>query len=185
MEKYQDLKPNVKKMYIAELGVAICTLVMLIPIVGTILGGIGVIVFGILNLIALYGAGKTVEGCKMAFIFSIANLVIGLLTRVPVLGKVLALVGIVLGFLVVQNVCSALSEVMKDLGSNGTAEDGDKVVKIYLVCSAASLVITILSWIKIFSGIAVVLNIVLAVVEVVAIFMFVSFLKKCSDALGA
>lgn len=61
-------------MFIAEIGIIICTVLAIIPIVN-ILAAIGAIVFMVISLVGLNAAGKDIAGCKTAFVVAIINMI--------------------------------------------------------------------------------------------------------------
>lgn len=186
MEKYQNAASGLKLMFIAQIGTIVCSVVSVIPIVG-IIGSIGALVFLVLNLIGLFGAGKDIAGCKTAFMLSIVNLVLSLLGMIPVkiLQTILGLAGYVVSFLIVYLVCTAVGEVMKELGAADIASTGGMVWKINLACYAALFVISILALIPFINIIAGLLGIVVAIVQLVALILYMIFLYKSSNKLAA
>ena len=75
MNNYPNVGAGLKKMFIAQIGIIVCTVLAIIPIIN-IIAGIGAIVFAVISIVGLYGAGKDIEGCKKAFIITIVNIVI-------------------------------------------------------------------------------------------------------------
>lgn len=63
MGNYQNAGAGLKKMFIAEIGAIICTVLMIIPIIN-IFAAIALLVFGIISLVGLYGAGRISQAVK-------------------------------------------------------------------------------------------------------------------------
>ena len=181
---YKNVGNGMHKMYIAELGAVICTVIALIPIIGTIIGGIGALVFGILMIVALYGVGKEVEGCRKAFILMIIGVVIGLLSAIPVIGKVLSLAGDVVSFLVIYLVCTSLGRLVSEAGDGATAALGEKVWKLHFIATVCSLIVQVLSWIPVIKVLAAVLAVIVAIFGIVVCCFYISFLNKGSKVLS-
>lgn len=189
MQKYENASSGLKMMFIAAIGAIICRVIAIIPIIGTIIGGIGGLVFLIMSLIGMYKAGTDIDGCKKAFMCNIINLVVSVLKtflgKVPVLGLILTLAGYVLTFLVVYLVCSSVGAVMKDMGHEDIASNGTLVYKINFVCYIATIVISILAVIPLVNIIAGLASIVVSIVILVAQILYMIFLYKSSNALAA
>lgn len=187
-DMYKNVANGMHKMYIAELGAVICTAITLIPIIGTIIGGIGALVFGILMIIALYGVGKEVEDCRKAFILMIIGMiigvVIGLFTDIPVIGKVLSLVANVVSFLVIYLVCTSLGKLVAEAGDGATAALGEKVWKLHFIATVCNLILQVLSWIPVIKVLVAVLAVVVAIFGIVVCCFYISFLNKGSKVLS-
>ena len=183
-DMYKNVANGMHKMYIAELGAVICTAIALIPIIGTIIGGIGALVFGILMIIALYGVGKEVEDCRKAFILMIIGVVIGLLTGIPVIGKVLSLASEVVSFLVIYLVCTCLGKLVAEAGDGATAALGEKVWKLHFIATVCNLILQVLSWIPVIKVLVAVLAVVVAIFAIVVCCFYISFLNKGSKVLS-
>lgn len=187
MGNFQNAGAGLRKMFIAAIGTIICTVLMIIPVVNFV-AVIGVFVFGILSLVGLYGAGKDIQGCKNAFIITIINLVVSILTSLfatNFLGTLLSIAGSVLSFLVVYFVCTSVAEVMNQIGAADVASKGETVWKINAVCYVVVIAIAILGRIPVLSAIASVANIAVTIASLVASILYMIFLNKSSSALGA
>lgn len=188
MNNYSNAGAGLKKMFIAQVGIVVCTVLAIIPFVN-ILAGIATFVFAIISMVGLYGAGKDIEGCKKAFTLTIVNLVISILAAIfsgsTLCSTLFSIAGDVVGFLIVYNVCTSVSAVLKELGAADVAAKGESVWKINFGCYVASIIISILSvipLIKILAGIAAV---ILAIVALVAGILYMIFLNKSYQAFGA
>lgn len=187
MGNLQNAGAGLKKMFIASIGAIICTVLVIIPIVN-IFAGIGALVFGVLSLVGLYGAGKDIEGCKTAFTLTIINMVLSIVSALVgtgFLGAIFSVAGYVLSFLVSYFVCTSVSEVMRQIGAVDVASKGELVWKINAVCYAVLIVIAILSRIPGVALIASVAAIGVTIASLVASIFYMIFLNKSSKALGA
>ena len=187
MGNYQNAGAGLRKMFIASLGAIICTVLVIIPIVN-IIAGIGAIVFGVLSLVGLYGAGKDIAGCKTAFTLTIVNLVIsivGALFGSGFLGTVFSIAGYVLSFLICYFVCTSVSEVMNQIGAADVASKGELVWKINAVCYAILVVVALLGRIPGLVLVASLASIGVLIASLVASIFYMIFLNKSSAALGA
>lgn len=188
MESYSNTGSGLKKMFIAEIGAIVCAVLLVIPVI-KVIGGIGAIVFAIISILGLYGVGKDIEGCKKAFVLTIANLVVSVLSSalgsVAVIGTLLTIAADVLNFLIVYLVCTSVGEVLKNRGHEDIAGKGEQVWKINLVCYAVSIVIAILEKIPVISILAGVLSFIIAIAAFVAGILYMIFLYKSYNAFGA
>lgn len=188
METYQNAGPGLRKMFIAEVGAIVCTVLMFIPIVN-LLAAIGALVFMIISLVGLNAAGKDIEGCKTAFIFTIVNLVINVLSsflkNVAVIGTILSIAQSIISLLVIYYVCTSVSDVMNKTGHADVAQQGNTVWKINLVCYIVEIAITILALIPVLGVLAVITSAVVGIVSLVAGILYMIFLNKSAQALGA
>ena len=187
MGNYQNAGAGLKKMFIASVGAIICTVLMIIPIVN-ILAAIGAIVFGIMSMVGLDGAGKDIAGCKTAFTITIVNLVVSVLgafLKIGVLGTIITIVGEVLSLLVVYYVCTSVSEALTGIGAAEAAQKGLTVWKMNLVCYIIMIVVEVLALIPFINIIAAVVRVITAIVQIVASILYMIFLNKSYQAFGA
>lgn len=205
MNQYFYAGNGLKKMFISQVGAIICTVCIAIGAVGamlfaaagsmsllalfgvlTVIAGIGAIVFAIISLVGLYGAGKDIEGCKTAFIITMVALGVNILGSLfrssATLALIFALAGYVLSFLQTYYVCTSVSEVMSAIGAQDIANQGDVVWKIYLACNILLAVMKILENISVLVLLTSVANLV---VSLVGLIMYMIFLNKSYKALGA
>ena len=185
MENLQEAKAGLKKMFIAQVGSVACVVLMLIPIVNLI-AALATLVFLVLSIVGLYQAGKDIEGCKTAFMLTIANLVVNVLKTVfgaGILGIILNLAQIVIALSSIYFVCTSVSEVMTKIGSSDVAKTGHTVWMINLICSAATAVITVLAVIPVLNVIAGFAGYIVALVSLVGSVLYMLFLYKSSNAI--
>lgn len=188
MNQYMDAGKGLKKMFIAQIGAIACTVLAAIPIVGLI-GGVGAIVFAVVSMIGLYQAGKDIGGCRTAFILTLIDVILsvisGLISSSVVTAGIFSIVDSILSFLVVYYVCLSVAEVMTGIGANDVAQKGTTVWKVNLGCMIAIIVISVCSVIPGVNVIAALASIVVAIVSIVAAVLFMIFLNKSYHALGA
>ena len=194
MNQYQVAGDGLKKMFIAQVGSIVCTLIGLIPIIGKI-AGIGSLVFLVISLVGLNQAGKQIAGCKKAFSIQIGVLIASIL--LSVVGAVLTLlatfVGVlfiavlgiavsVLSFIAIYYICTSVSEVLTQMGDTESAKAGDTAWKAMLVCQIVAVIATLLSFVPLLSS---VVGFISTVVGVVGAIFYVIFLNKSSTRLAA
>ncbi len=100
--QYTNAGPGLKKMFIAQIGSVICSVLLIIPLINLI-AMVGVLVFLIISLIGLYQAGKDIGGCQKAFQFTIAQLVLSVISNFAgsgFIGTIVSVAYSVTGFLV-------------------------------------------------------------------------------------
>lgn len=227
MYQYFNAAQGLKKMFIAQIGIIICTVCVLIAATGTFffvaagsaglvflfglltfVAAIGIIVFYIINLIGIYGAGKDIKGCKTAFMLTIVNLVVNVIERglnsfvklkrewaagydISVLSSlsnlsyIFKIAGTVFLILTTFYVCKSVATVMLSIGAKDVSAMGENVWKITLVCNIVSIVIIIRSLILGIGMITTAFLIVAGIISLVALIMYIIFLYKSYHALGA
>lgn len=186
MGNYQNAGQGLKKMFIAEVGVIVCTVLAIIPIIN-ILAAIGMLVFLIISMVGLNAAGKDIEGCKKAFTITIIGIVVsivGAFFKTGFLHVLFSIASDVLSLLVVYYVCTSVAEVMNQIGASDIAQKGLTVWKINLVCTVISVVATIIGLIPLIGLVSTVINVIIAIVGIVAGILYMIFLNKSYKALG-
>lgn len=188
MNNYPNVGSGLKKMFIAQVGAVICVVLAVIPFIN-IIAAIGAIVFAVISMVGLYGTGKDIEGCKLAFTITIINIVISILASLfsgsTFLSLLFSIAGEVCSFLVVYFVCTSVGTALKEIGAADVAAKGESIWKINFVCYAASIVISILALIPVLSVIAGVVSIVVGIIAIVAGVLYMIFLYKSYQAFGA
>lgn len=205
MNQYFNAAQGLKKMFIAQIGTIICTVCASIAAVGaavfalagslaltglfgllTLAAGIGAIVFAIINLVGLNGAGKDIEGCKTAFTIAIISIIVSVCgSFLKSIALLFTLAGLVLSFLITYYVCTSVSEVMATIGARDIADQGNNVWKIYLACNIIQAVIAILNLLPALKPITNIGTIANAIVSLIGLILYMIFLQKSSKALGA
>lgn len=181
----QDAKSGLKKMFIAQVGSIACIVLMLVPIV-SVIAALATLVFLILSILGLYQAGKDIEGCKTAFMLTIANLVVNVLKSIFGSGlalTILTLAQSVIATMIIYFVCTSVSEVMTKIGSSDVAKTGRTVWMINLGCYAASIVISILSLIPLINVIAGIAGYLVSILSLIGSALYMVFLYKSSSAI--
>ena len=190
MNQYQVASDGLKKMFTAQVGSIVCTLISLIPIIGKI-AGIGSLVFLVISLVGLNQAGKQIAGCKKAFSIQIGVLIASVVGAVLTLlvafvgvlfSAVLDIVFAVLNFIAVYYICTSVSEVLTQMGDTESAKAGDTAWKVMLVCQIVAVFAALISFIPILSF---VVSLISTLVGVVGAIFYVIFLNKSSTRLSA
>ncbi len=179
MRSYPKAASGLKLLFIAEILAIIAAVLTLIPVVGPILSAVA----QVLILVGLYQASGDDEGYKTAFIITIVNLVVSVVSIFAggVFATILSIVTTILNLAVVYFVVNTTGNLAHSLGKDELAARGEKVWKLYLICAVASIVISLLSFIPI---LAAALEIVLAIVQLIAYILYLIFLNKASQALA-
>lgn len=178
------ISDGMKKMFVAQIGAICCTVIVFIPVVGWIAGGIGSIVFAILSLLGLWAIGQEVPECKKAFILTIVNALLSLLAGDSLPGKIVGVACEILSFLIVYLVCTSLAKVLREAGAADVANFADLVWKINLGCYIAAIVAIVLSWIPFFQVFAMALMWIGELFSVIAGVLYIIFLYKGYKALS-
>lgn len=185
-ENYKVAGNGMQRMFQGEMIAVIALVVMIIPVLGWIIGPIGILVGGILSLVGLHSAVPAHPNFSNAFNFMIANVVLSFLSGFAgdgALGTLLSLAGSVLGFLVTYFVCIAAAELLSDKGDNEQAERGQFIWKLYLGCAVVAVVCGILAMIPVIGALAAIVLVIAAIVELVASILYLIFLYKASQSL--
>lgn len=156
----------------------------ILSIIGNfIFGGIlGIIAF-VLNLVALYGAGKLEKGYNTAFTLSIVGIVLSVLSLINsvVLGLIVGIVSTVVELAILYFVITTTCNLLESGGSADIAQKGHTVWKINLICTVAVVVLMLLLFIV--PVIASILTIVVGIVALVGGILYLVFLYKSYNAL--
>lgn len=148
-------------------------------VIGSILG----IIAFVLNLVALYGAGKLEQGYNTAFVLSIVGIVLSVLSLINsvVLGTIVGIVSAVVELAILYFVINTTCNLLRANGSDDVAQKGDTVWKINLICTVAVVVLLLL--LAIVPLLAAFLTIVVAIVSIVGSILYLIFLYKSYNAL--
>lgn len=187
MNEYANAGRGLQKMFIAQIGAVVCTVLAAIPVVGLI-GGTGAIVFAVVSLIGLHGAGKDIEGCRTAFILTLIDIglsiIAALVASSAVIASIFSILDGILSYLTVYLVCTSVAEVLRSMGAGDVADKGTLVWKVNLGCFLAIVVISVCSVIPGINVIAAVAAIIVAIVSIVAAVLFMSFLYRSYQVFG-
>lgn len=179
MRSYPKAAGGLKLLFIAEILAIVAAVLALVPLVGAILA----IVAQVLILVGLYQAGGDDEGYKTAFIITIVNLVVSVVSVFAggVFASILSIVSTILNLAVVYFVVNTTGNLAHSMGKDELSTRGEKVWKLYLICAVASIVITLLSFIP---ALAAALGILLAIFQIIAYILYLIFLNKAAQALA-
>lgn len=187
MGNLQNAGAGLRKMFIASLGVVICTILAFIPFVN-ILAAIAVIVFMILSMVGLFQAGNDIEGCRTAFILTLVNIILNILKaglKSSIMHMIVETAGYIVSFMVIYLVCTSVSEVLNRIGAINVAQMGETTWKINAACNVGLVLIAILALIPILGWIASILGvIVIVVLSLIGEILYMIFLYKSSQILG-
>ncbi len=178
MENLQEAKAGLKKMFIAQVGSVACVVLMLIPIVNLI-AALATLVFLVLSIVGLYQAGKDIEGCKTAFMLTIANLVVNVLKSflgTGSVGTLLTMAQAALNLAVIYFVCTSVSAVMNKIGSSDVAKLGNTVWIINLIAILASVLL-------LFFALFPTMNVIASCIPLIGTVFYMLFLYKSSNAI--
>lgn len=135
----------------------------------------------ILNLLALYGAGKLQKGYNTAFTLSIAGIVVSVIDAFVgkgVFGSLVSIVSTVISLAILYFVITTTNGLLSD---GELIAKGEKVWKINLICTVAAVVLTLLAFIPLLAGF---LAIIVFIVEIVATVLYLIYLYNSSKALA-
>lgn len=183
--QYTNAGQGLKKMFIAQIGSVICSVLLFIPLINLI-AMVGVLVFLIISLVGLNQAGKDIGGCQKAFQFTIAQLVLSVILNFAGNGFIATIVSVaysVAGFLVTYFVCSSVAEVLRMRSYDDIASRGEMVWKINLVCYAVEIIVSVLSHIPLLNILTGPAGIILPVASLIAGILFITFLYRSSEVL--
>lgn len=180
MRNYPSAAGGIKLLFIAEIVTIIGAVLVLVPVVGIVLLIIGMA----LVPVGLYRASADDEGYKTAFIISIVNLVVGVVgvfVGDGVFGSILDIVSSILNLAVVYYVVNTTGNLAHSMGNDELPAKGHTVWMLYLICTVASVIIALLSFIPLLGA---ALAIVLLIVQLVAYILYLVFLSMASKALA-
>lgn len=138
----------------------------------------------ILNLVALYAAGKLEKGYNTAFMLSIAGIVVSVIaafTGNGVFGSLVSIVSTIISLGVLYFIVSTTNGLLNAAGDSEIAAKGEKVWKINLICVVAAVVLSLLAFVP---ALAVILGIVIWIVKIVALILYLIYLYNSSKALA-
>lgn len=156
----------------------------ILSILSGLLAVLGIVAF-VLNLLALYGAGRKDQGYKTAFILSIVGIVVSIVGAIAgetVLGSIISIISIVINLGILYYVVITTNSCLEGSDAPDLAAKGNNVWKLNLICSIAAVVLTVL--LLIVPMLAAVLAIVVGIVEIVAAILYMIYLYKSSKALA-
>lgn len=182
MKQYPNAAEGLRLMFIGQILVIVGTLLIWVPFVGSLI----VIAGTVAGLLGIYKAGADDENYRGALVFQVISLVVGVVNGFlgdGILSSLLGIVSMVLSLLVVYTVCNTTSNLLHSLGNEPLAERGQTVIKLYMACTAVSIVCQVLGIVPILNIIAGLVMVVAAIVQVVGYVMYLLFLNGSSKAL--
>lgn len=188
MEQFQNAAQGLKKMFIAQVGVIICTVIALIPVIDVV-GVIGSIVFSIISLVGLNQAGKDIGGCKSAFTFTIAQIIVNAISNFfddGIVKSIFSIAVTILSLMIIYLVCNSVSSVLSGIGYQDIADKGMTVWKINVICCIISVIVDIITLLPFIGPVLAVIGaVIIAIISVVGEILYMIFLNSSSKALGA
>lgn len=151
----------------------IAAILLMIPIAN--------IVGFILNLLALYGAGKIEKGYNTAFTLSVVGIVVSVLSAFSgngVFAILLGIVSMIVSLGVLYFVITTTNGLLKD---GELVAKGEKMWMINLVCTIVSVVLTVLGFLPVLASLV---SVMVLIVEIVATILYLIYLYKSSKALA-
>ena len=176
--QYKNAADGLKYKFVAELVSIGCSIIMIVPIIGTLIGLYGLIVCSIVGVVALYLISKDIPRIKMALILAVVEIVLATANAASGGMLLLSLARSAVSFLVVFFVCKALSESLAEHGALEIADKGELVWKLYFICTAIGMVISIIMYIPILNLIGALVGALTSLASVVASVIYFIFLYK-------
>ena len=181
MGSYANAGKGMKLLFLSQIGAIISAVFAVIPFIGVI-GVIGALVFGVMGVYGLYVAGQDVEGCKLAMMLTIVNVVVSLLGGF-FWKSFFSIVSQILSLAIVFLVCKSIGEALSNIGDSKIAAFGATTSKLYIVCYAIAIVLTIIGLIPLIGIVAKIISVPVAIVELVASIMYIMFCYRSYNSL--
>lgn len=183
MGTYSHAANGLKKVFMAEIIAIIAAVLSAIPFLG-IVGMIGSVVCLCLTVMGLNEASMDDEGFRTALILSVVNIIVSLFTSGDgTFSSIMSIVSSVLSLASLYYVCHSSAKLLRYVGEDSIASDGDTVWNINLICTIAAVICGILSIIPLINILAAIASVVIVIVELIASIMYMIFLNNCSKAL--
>ena len=176
MNRYKNACDGLKMIFYSEIIAIVCSILLFIPVLGTIVGVYGMLACQIVGAIGLFFLGRDIEGCKLAFILTIVGIVINVAGNFSGLSILFGIIGCVINFLIVFYICKPLSAALTSLGALQIADKGSLVWKINLVCYAILIVVKLVSIIPFINILAALVGGLTGLVQLVANIIYFIFL---------
>lgn len=203
MGQFPNAKNGVSKVYIAQILSLIVSVIGLISILamflgstgGIITGGIGVLVVGILGIVAfileLIGVVKMRnENSKLnaAFILTIVGIVTTAFQNMSgAFGTIMDIATSIIEVLIIVFICQGIALLLDQEGQSELAEKGNKTAVLsgvaYGIGTIGSSIITVITGSTAAVVIGVLFAIIFFVLDIVAYVMYLSFLKHSKEVL--
>lgn len=196
---YPNAASGLKTMLAAQILTIVGSIIAVVGVVLTIvslgilffvpmLGGLLAFVGGLLEIWGLFKAGADDEGYRGALLFAVIAVVAGVVGDwVPedaaFLQALMIIVNSVLTFLVVNAVCQTTGNLLRSLGNAALEERANTVSKLYFICTAITVICTIVGAIPLVNILAGLASFVGAIITIVGYFLYLGFLSAGSRAL--
>lgn len=185
-EDYDVAGSGLRTMFQAQIAVIIGAVIMFIPLIGTVVGLITVVVAGVMILSGLYAAGPAHEFYRKAFTFEIANLLLSLVYNFMDEGLLKTALGVAetaIGVYTIYLICTATEHLLSAKGDNAQAARGQFIWKLYLGCAVAGTVCAVLTVIPVINILAAIAAVVVGIVQLVAGIIYLMFLYNAYQSL--
>lgn len=183
MGTYSHAANGLKKVFMAQIISIIAAVLAVIPSLG-IIGMIGAIFCLILTVIGLNEASMDHSGFRTALILSVVNIIISLFTSGNGwLSAIMSVVSSILSLSSLYYVCHTASYLLRNLGEETIASNGETVWNINLLCTFAAIICNILAIIPLINILAGLASVIIVIASLVAGIMYMIFLNNCSKAL--
>ena len=178
MGYYSRAANGLKKMFTAELYLIICEFFRAFMGDGTL---VTVLTLGlsVYYMFGLYSVGQDIEGCKTAFNYKIACIVINLFNAFVYLGVITIIakiVSVVLSITAVYFVCESVIDALNRVGDYGTARLGKTAWKFFASCYILMVILMLFANYEV--------AIIMLICSVVSEVVFLVFLYKSSVSLS-
>lgn len=188
MNTYGNASQGLRKMFITQVGLIICSVLAVIPIIN-LLASIASVVLSIVYLVGLYQTGKDINGCSNAFTLSIIALVCNVISSfagsVIVFSMLFSVAAAVLTFMVTYQVCISVSDVVGSRGHSDIANLGKSTWIVFLIGSILNVVVAIVAVVIPFADVIIVgMSVVSTMVQIIVELFYATFLSKSSAALS-
>lgn len=199
MMNYPSAASGLKMMLIAQILNIVGSVVIVLGLILTVvtigilffiplLGSLLVFAGGIVGLMGLFKASADDEGYRGALVFAGINVVVSALSGTlgensSILHTLLLIVSSILTFLVVNTVCQTTGNLLHSMGKDDLAERGGTVSKLYLICTAVTVVCTLVGAIPVLGVLAGVVSFGSSIVSLVGYVLYLGFLYSGGRAL--
>ncbi len=176
--QYKNASQGLKFKFIGELVAIACAVIMVVPLLGTIIGLYGMLACYIVSVYGIYLISLDIPGCRLAFIASIVDIVFAVARLFSGNVWFMQVVSEIIGFAALYLLCRSLSEHLREHGMLEIADKGDTVWKINLICTAVSIVVSVMMFIPIINLLGALLGAVNALASIVGSVLYFTFLYK-------
>ena len=149
---------------------------------------LGLIAF-IIELVGVVAAGKDEPAFKTALYCTLIALIVGFIASfIPgVFGSIVTLIGNAFNIMATIFIVRGIQNLSRNLGEEDLVAKGDTLIKLFVCSFGLGLILNFIKGLlgaNTTSVLAVILSIVGIVLEIVAFFMFMSYLKKAKNLLA-